>query len=201
MWGRAEDTDPRAHPDRVLPPLAVVGDLASLGHGLDQEARQTVLTRVARWIGASDLWSFVRVEDDLFLRDCVGAVPDAGEIARVLDHSSDRADPLDGHLLVHPRVEGVGLVLAAALGEQAPPPTARDREIFDCLASALAAEDATDARSAASRARLRACLGRLTANLIEDALALCDGDRDLAADVLEVSRSELDRLEPGSGNG
>jgi len=205
MWGRAQDSEERADHRRPLPPLTVVEDLESLGGGLSEEQRQIVLARLSRLIGATDLWSFVKVEDDFFLRDCVGAVPDAEEISTVTDAQAaskrwpGEDDGSGRRVVVHPPVAGSGLVLAAAFGRGGVLGGARGQEIFDCLATALVAEEMSAPYSSELGARLKTQLTLLAERLIHDALSLAGGNRDRAAALLGVPRRELERLDPATG--
>ncbi|MFP3939014.1 MAG: FHA domain-containing protein [Thermoanaerobaculia bacterium] len=87
--GRVAETAP-------LPVLDLVRELESLTPASHQRARESVLRRVAEAVGAAGLWSFAPVEGDLFLRDCVGAVPSDEVTARVADGVLGDGAPEDG---------------------------------------------------------------------------------------------------------
>lgn len=65
--------------------LHLVRDLESLATGATEARRTEVLDRIAGAVGASGLWTFAGVEGDLFLRDCVGAVPSEDAVARIAE--------------------------------------------------------------------------------------------------------------------
>lgn len=63
--------------------LHLVRDLEALSAEANEVRRTAVLARIADAVGAAGLWTFAVVEGDLFLRDCVGAVPSGQAIARI----------------------------------------------------------------------------------------------------------------------
>ncbi len=63
--------------------LRLVRDLEALGPSLSQDRRSALLARVAAEVGAAALWVFAPVEGDVFLRDVVGTLPEAGEAERI----------------------------------------------------------------------------------------------------------------------
>lgn len=63
--------------------LHLVRDLESLSAEASEVRRTAVLAGVADAVGAVGLWTFAVVEGDLFLRDCVGAVPSGEAISRI----------------------------------------------------------------------------------------------------------------------
>lgn len=120
-----------------LPVLELVHDLDDLTPESDQRERDRVLRKVAEAVGAARLWTFSPVEGDLFLRDCVGAVPSAEETARlaagvlggdVPEGGAPRElSTPSGRAWVFPPPGGRGPVLVAAYGpQQAPEPWADD---------------------------------------------------------------------------
>lgn len=87
--GRVAETAP-------LSVLEVVRELEGLTPGSHQHGRERVLHRVAEAVGAAGLWTFAPVEGDLFLRDCVGAVPSDEVTARLADGVLGDEAPEDG---------------------------------------------------------------------------------------------------------
>ena len=65
--------------------LHLVRDLESLSSQASEVRRTAVLAGIADAVGAVGLWTFAVVEGDLFLRDCVGAVPEGEAVARIGD--------------------------------------------------------------------------------------------------------------------
>lgn len=127
--GRVAETAP-------LPVLDLVRELEGLSPASDQRAREQLLRRVAEAVGAAGLWTFSPVEGDLFLRDCVGAVPSdevtARLVAGVLGGDAPGRGPRElstpsGRAWVFSPPGNRGLVLVAAYGPDAgPQPWAED---------------------------------------------------------------------------
>jgi hypothetical protein len=63
--------------------LHLVRELETLAAGATEVRRTAVLARIAEAVGAVGLWTFAVVEGDLFLRDCVGAVPSEAAVGRI----------------------------------------------------------------------------------------------------------------------
>lgn len=226
MWGRPHDRSRRRVADgRSIEPLRALDDLRELV-GADPlsgneapsrpipdraaRSRQARLERIARASGVEDLWTFAVVEDDLFLRDCVGAVPGSAELAAVLDAlEADGGVPARAltrtrRVLVFPRPTGRGPVLAAAFDRLADGPDPHAIEILACLSQALAmAESAVlDRETPGDRAsdpgdefpsNLHRRIHGLAAEWIRDAFDRAGGDRAEMARELGVSEQELDR--------
>jgi hypothetical protein len=164
--------------------------------------RQAGLERVARAAGAQDLWTFAMVEDDLFLRDCVGAVPGRREIAAVMDALEAngsvpaRGRALSRRILVFPPCSEAGPVLAAAVHVERSEPDARSIELLACLSEVLATAEAAFGSRVGNRPEavpvsLRRRLDGLAAEIVRDALDRADGDHAAAAARLGVSEDEL----------
>jgi hypothetical protein len=200
--------------------LHAIDDLWSLARSEPHPERQAGLERVARAAGAQDLWTFALVEDDLFLRDCVGAVPGNEEIAAVVDAlEANGSVPARGRarsrrVLVFPPRFGPGPVLAAAIGLDRAEPGPRGLELLACLGEVLGAAEATAGphgvhgsppetpppagspggspeREAAVPDPLRRRLDGLAAEIVRDALDRADGDHPAAAVHLGISEDEL----------
>lgn len=150
------------------------------------------------------------VEDDLFLRDCVGAVPGSAELAAVLDAlEAGGGVPARGltrsrRILVFPPRTEAGPALAAAFDRDRAGPDAHELEILSCLSEALAVAETVDPAPEAPPDRasdqgrelppaLRRRIDGLAAEWIRDALEQAEGDRADAARALAVSEEELDR--------
>lgn len=63
--------------------LHLVRDLESLSTEASEVRRTAVLAGIADTVGAVGLWTFAVVEGDLFLRDCLGAVPSGEAVASI----------------------------------------------------------------------------------------------------------------------
>lgn len=77
--------------------LHLVRDLESLAAGATEVRRTAVLAGIADAVGATGLWTFAVVEGDLFLRDCVGAVPSDQAISCVAETVLQDATALPRH--------------------------------------------------------------------------------------------------------
>jgi len=204
----------------ALPALRIVEWIRALSPKVSEPERRRLLGWVAELLGLEAIWTFAPVEDDLFVRDCVGPVPVDEETAAVLDLLSrrlPRARARSGPagvrgetlrprglrdaqpVVVVFRDDGQGLVLAARLGDRW---TLRGRELelLGALAEGLHAVDLDDRPEERSRREtaLRARLDRAVARAIQEALDRTGGDRLDAAVLLgvEVGRlaREIDRL-------
>lgn len=240
MWGRPHDRRSRRVTDGgSIEPLRALDDLRELVRvdppsGVDAQAigrggpssgseapsppipdraartRQARLGRIAEASGIEDLWTFAVVENDLFLRDCVGAVPGSAELAAVLDAlEADGGVPARALtrtrrvLVFRPRT-GRGPVLAAAFDRLGDGPGAHAIEILACLGQALAAAepvapapevpgDRTSDEGGELSSALHRRIDGLAAEWIRDAFDRAGGDRVDAARELGVSEEELKR--------
>lgn len=117
--------------------LHLVRDLESLAAGVNEARRTEALARIRDAVGAIGLWTFARVEGDLFLRDCVGPVPSDPEVERIAAAVLEDPDPpargpvelegASGWTLISPPLAGATPVLVTLHPrERRPEPWAAD---------------------------------------------------------------------------
>lgn len=202
-----------------IPVLRLAEGIRALGMGVSQSERQATLDRTAEAFGLEALWTFVAVEDDLFLRDCAGPVPESDESDAVLGllgrrdygvrrgSGGVRGETIRGAgrrlLVVVFRDDGKGLVVAGRLGRRRVV-RGRDLEVLGTLGEALRTADLAERPGAlaeetsARQERLLGRLDRAAARAIREALDRVGGDRRQAAELLEVELGllvrEMDRL-------
>ncbi len=215
------DLDVGARP--ALPTLRIAEWIRALSPSVTEQERLHLLERVIEMLDLEALWTFAAVEDDLFVRDCAGAVPVTEETTAVLDLLLRRvgsgrcsAGGVRGQtvlprglrdarpLAVVFRDDGVGLVVAARLTKRSSLRSG-ELELFGVLAEALYAADLADRLEDRAEERfrrtteLRRRLDRLCAREIRDALDLVGGDRLAAAALVGVEPGrltrEMDRLD------
>lgn len=200
----------------VLPDLRITEWIRALGPAVTEQERRRLLGRVVDLLGLDALWTFMPVEDDLFVRDCVGPVPTGEESAAVIEllwrrlefgrrvrggvrgetiHPRDSVDPVS--LAVVYRDDGGGLVMAARL-RKGQALRRNGLELMAALGVALLSIDQasrvgerTEDRNR-RRELLRKRLDRVVARAIREVLGNSGGDRLEAAALLGV---EADRLE------
>lgn len=125
--------------------LRLIRDLEGLRPGAGHELRRALLARVVEAVGADALWTFAPVEDDLFLRDCVGPLPAEAETAVLRARSLGGSEIAEvetagGRLLLFAPADGDGSILAALFGTGTGSPGEWVRELLDHVARRLHAE-------------------------------------------------------------
>ncbi len=182
--------------------LHAIGALSRLSFGGAFEQRRTELSRLREAMEIEDLWTFAVVEDDLFLRDCIGAVPGDDEIAAVvaaLGAGSENAVEVNTPsrvLVIVPATVATGLVVTAAFNHDAgtSPVTF---ELLECLREALLAGELSGDRVGDDGEPMPGSvedrLERLAADRIRHAMVQAGGDGGRAAEYLGVSSAELAR--------
>lgn len=63
--------------------IRLARDLDRLSESLAEAERSEILGRIVETVGAEALWTFAEAAEDLFLRDCVGAVPGDETLERI----------------------------------------------------------------------------------------------------------------------